>query len=168
MREIFREIEAHVNKRLTPFMSTYEKDAAIYYGPSRRQVWPRIIYPIPHNKCGDLQLALNIEIEDCLYYGLVFYKGNCEQVPGDAGQLSDAFSNRAWKKLISEFHRKDWWLWWKYLPKQGSRLNFRACSELYPALYDPDSYREIMDQILSELDRGITDMLEMGLRKDVG
>lgn len=167
MRDIFREIDAQVNKRLKPFLSTYEKDAAIYYGPSRRRVWPRIIYPIPHQKCGDLQLALNLEVEDNLYYGLIFYKGNCEFAPQDVGQLAGAFSDESWKTFIEKFtHRNDWWLWWRYLPGQEPRLNFKTCGGLYPALYDLDSYREIMDQILAELDRGIKDMLETGLRKD--
>lgn len=167
MREVFREIEAHVSKRLKPFKSTYEKDAATYYGPSRRRVWPCIIYPIPHQKCGDLQLALNIEVETNLYYGLVFYKGDCQQVPDEVGQLVDAFPNQAWKKFITKMpHQRSWWLWWKYLPAQEAHLNFQHCSELYPALYDLDSYQEIIAQIFSELDQGIEYMLETGLRRD--
>lgn len=168
MRDIFREIAAHVKaKGLEPCKSTYEGNSVIYYDPSRRRVWPNIIYPIPHRKCGDLHLALNIEVWDDLYYGLVFYKGDCEQVPDDVGQLADAFSDQAWKTFIEKFARRsDWWLWWRYLPEQDSRLNFKTCGGLYPALYDPDSYREIMGRILAELDQGIKDMLEMGLRKD--
>ncbi|WP_304973809.1 PD-(D/E)XK nuclease family protein [uncultured Alistipes sp.] len=168
MRDIFKEIAGHVEaKGLEHCQSTYENASAIYYGPSRRRVWPGIIYPIPHQRCGDLHLALNIEVEDNLYYGLIFYKGNCEFAPQDVGQLADAFSDESWKTFIEKFtHRNDWWLWWRYLPGQESRLNFKTCGGLYPALYDPDSYREIMNQILAELDRGIKDMLETGLRKD--
>lgn len=168
MRDIFQEIDAHVRtKSLEPCQSTYTDHSVIYYRQPRRRVWPGIIYPIPHQRCGDLQLALNIEVEDNLYYGLIFYKGNCEFAPQDVGQLADAFSDESWKKFIEKFtHRNDWWLWWRYLPGQESRLNFKTCGGLYPALYDSDSYREIMDQILAELDRGIEDMLETGLRKD--
>lgn len=111
-----------------------------------------------------MQLALNIEVEADLYYGLVFYKGNCQQVPGEVKQLVDAFPNEAWKKFITETrHRSDWWLWWKYLPGPKAHLNFQHCSELYPALYDPDSYQEIMAQIFSELDQGIEYMLKTGM-----
>lgn len=168
MRDIFQEIVGHVEvKGLKSCQSTYKGDSVIYYEPSRRRVWPGIIYPIPHQECGDLHLALNIEVWDDLYYGLIFYKGNCEQVPDAVGQLADAFSDQAWKTFIEKFARRnDWWLWWRYLPGQESHLNFKTCGGLYPALYDPDSYREIMNQILAELDRGIKDMLETGLRKD--
>lgn len=168
MRDMFKEIDAHVRtKGLKPCQSTYKDASAIYYGPSRRRVWPGIIYPIPHQRCGDLKLALNIEVEDNLYYGLIFYKGNCEQVPQDVGQLVGAFSDESWKKFIEKFtHRNDWWLWWRYLPGQESRLNFKTCGELYPALYDTDSYQEIMARSIAELDRGIEDMLKTGLRKD--
>jgi len=82
-------------------------------------------------------------------------------------QLVDAFPNRAWKEFISNFKlRNDWWLWYEYLPKQGPLLNFRECSEGYPALYDPDHFRAVMPQIFTELDRGLDLILETGLWED--
>lgn len=164
MRQVFREIEAHVSKRLRPSWASYEEDAAAYYGRSRRRVWPGIICPIPHQSCGGLQLAVNIEVEDYLYYGLIFYRDDFRQVPEEVGRLADAFPNQDWKDFIAGFRpRRDWWLWWEYLPKRELQLNFRECRELYPDLYDPDLFREIMSQIFQELDQGIGFALETGL-----
>lgn len=167
MREVFREIDAHAGKRLKPGWSSYEEDAAVYYGRSRRRVWPGIIYPIPHRDCGDLRLAVNIEVDWYLYYGLIFYKGDYEQAPQEVGRLRNAFPNPAWKEFIADFKpQKDWWLWSEDLPKEKPFLNFKECSELYPALYDPDRFQEIMARICAELDRGLDVLLETGLWED--
>ena len=181
MREVLREIETHVSnrfagERLSLCKPAYEEDSAIYYDSTRRRVWPGILYPMHGHECGDLKLALAIEIDDYLYYGLVFYKGDLEWVPKEVGKLADAFPGPSWAKLISEAcNRNSMWLWRKFLPAQNARLDFKNCSgndsgnclELYPALYDPKRYREIMEQIFAELDQGIESMLETGLPKDM-
>ena len=176
MREVLREIETHISNRfsgeqLSPCTSIYEDESNIYYDSTRRQAWPGLIYPLTQRKCGDLQLALLIEIDyydGSLFYGLVPYKGGRVQVPDEVEKLADAFPDPAWKRFITESpHRDRWWLWYKKLQAQKAHLDFKNCNEPYRALYDPERYREIMDQIFAELDQGIDSMLETGLPKDI-
>lgn len=164
MVQIFSEIEehiaAHFGNRLPKIRSTYQNDAERFYSPERKKIWPSLTYLVA--KCGELNIALHIEVEWNLYHGLIFFKSDdFQQVPNEISAIVNAFPNPEWEEFISSFHPKDWWLWYKYLTEE-TPIDFKHCTGRYSELYDPEGHRKLMQEIFNQLDRDIEYALETG------
>lgn len=160
MVQVFSEIEAHIGDRLRKLRATYQEDAARFYGPERRRVWPSLTYFIA--QCGEYTIALHIEVEWKLYHGLIFFRGDFQQTPQDIGKIKDAFPGAAWRRLATSLEPKDWWLWYKYLTEE-SPIDFRHCDGRYPELFDPERHRAIMEEIFVQLDHDINTAQRIGM-----
>lgn len=153
MVRVFSEIEAHIGERLRKLRATYQEDAARFYGPERRRVWPSLTYFI--TQCGEYTIALHIEVEWKLYHGLIFFRGDFQQAPQDIGKIKDAFLGMAWQELITSLEPRDWWLWYKYLTEE-SPIDFRNCDGRYSELFDSERHRVIMEEIYAQMDDDIS------------
>lgn len=164
MQKVFCEIEKHMENRAELFIpqKSYMDDSLPYY-QSRKRVWPALSYLVAQH--GNYKLALRFEVETNLYYGLVFFKNDWDQVPTERDYIKDAFSNAAWKEMISKKSGSDWWLWWRYLPSSDCLLDFRNCTGLYSDLFDKKRHKEIMQEIFAEIDANLDSILQTGLRK---
>lgn len=167
MVQVFSEMEehiaAHFGSRLPKIRSTYQSDAKQFYCPGRKKVWPSLTYLV--TKCGELNIALHIEVEWNLYHGLIFFKGDdFKQVPNEISAIANAFPNPEWEEFISSFHPKDWWLWYKYLTEK-TPIDFKHCTDRYSEFYDPEGHRKLMNEIFDQLDQDIEYALETGRYK---
>ncbi len=163
MQRVFRDIENHIGDRLKLLEPPGKyMDVSKKYYETNRKVWPGLKYLIATH--GDYNIDLCFEIEDRLYYGVVFYKNECIQVPKESPNIIDAFSNESWKKLITSHNGKSLWLWWEYLPSKDKRINFRYENECYPELYDPKGYSKIMQEIFMEIDTHLENIKKTGVR----
>ena len=164
MRRVFSDIENHIGDRLKLFgpHGKYMDSTKKYY-ESNRKVWPGLTYLIATH--GDYNIVLCFEIEDHLYYGVVFYKNESIQVPKESLSIIDAFSNESWKKLITSHNGKSIWLWWEYLPSKDKLINFRYGNEYYPELYDSESYSKIKQEIFMEIDNQLEAIKNTGVRR---
>ena len=158
MRQVFREIEAHIGTRLQKYNSSYEADAEQFYSPNRKRAWPGLTYLV--KRCGDLNIAFRVEVDWNLFCGFVFFDDNYAQVPGRSKELIDAFGSDEWKELISTYTFKGWWLWWDYLSEKP--INFKALDGVYPELYDAKRHGEIMAEVFSKIDQLLDNSLETG------
>lgn len=158
MRQVFREIEAHIGTLLQRYISSYEADAEQFYSPNRKRAWPSLTYLV--KRCGDLNIAFRVEVDGELFCGFIFFDDNYAQVPGRAKELIDAFESDEWKELISTYTFNDWWLWWDYLPEEP--INFKALDGVYPELYDAKRHGEIMAEVFARIDQLLNNSLETG------
>ena len=158
MRRVFGEIEGHIGDRLTKHSSSYENDAAEFYSSKRKKVWPSLTYLV--KQCGELTVAFRVEVDWSLSCGFIFFDENYAQVPERAKELIDAFGSENWKKLITTYTFKDWWLWWDYLPEKA--INFKELNGIYPELYDAKRHEKIMAEVFDRIDRLLDNSLEIG------
>ena len=164
MQRVFSEIENHIDHRLHLFQPqcNYSSLSKEFY-ESKKQVWPGLSYLLA--TCGDYNIALRFEVEDNLYYGVVFFKNEWDQVPRESSNIIDAFQNNSWKTMIENRgdKSKSWCLWWKYLPTKDKLINFRYGSGCYPDLYDPIGYNKIMQEIFMEIDAQLESIKNTGV-----
>ncbi len=163
MQKIFSEIENHIGSRLNLLRGQRSYiDLSKEYYESDKNIRPSLNYLLA--TCGDYNIALRFEVHDNLYYGVIFFKNKGDQAPKESPEIIDAFSNDAWKKLITARKGKDWWIWWKYLPaNKNRRINFRHGSDCYPDLYVQAEYDKIMQEIFMEIDTQLESIKNTGV-----
>ena len=163
MRRVFGEIENHIGDRLKIFepQRNYINLSKAFY-ESRKRVWPGLSYLI--GTCGDYKIALRFEIEDNLYYGVVFFKNEWDKVPEKSSEIIDAFPNDSWKDLVKSYKSGSWWLWWEYLPSNNIKIDFRKMDGCYPDLYDLTKHKEIMKEIFTEIDTHLDSIKKNGVK----
>jgi len=160
MRRVFREIEEHIGSRLQKHSSSYEADAAHFYSSARKKVWPSLTYLV--KRCDDLSIAFRVEVDEILFCGFAFFDNNYAQVPKRSKELVGAFDSAEWKKLITTYTFKDWWLWVDDLPASDKLIGFKWCDGLYSKLYNPKCHEEIMAAIFDKIDLLLDNSLETG------
>ncbi len=164
MQRVFSEIESHIGNRLNLYQPhrNYINLSKKYY-ERKGNVWPSLGYLL--TTFGDYNISLRFEVEENLYYGVVFFKNEHDQVPKESPNIIDAFQNDFWKKIIEERgdKSKSWWLWFKYLPSNGKLINFRKENEYYLDLYDPAKHNEIMQDIFMEIDTQLDSIKSTGV-----
>lgn len=165
MRRVFGEIESHLKDRLEP-MSFYHNQAARYYEKPHRNTYPSLNFILARK--NGFRVCLRIEVGWRLFYGVCFTTDDDQwsQLPKEAEKITDAFPGEAWRRMIQTYSKKDWWLWWRYLPDYENHLNFRDYSGAYPELYDAEGYRRITEAIYRELDENLESIIQTGLPAD--
>ena len=175
MIRVFDDIKAHIQKSIDSlkpsenYDHSYQQDSQYYYVKRRgKNPFPGLIYPIKTHEGFTISLLFEVGNSNWgFYYGLVFYKEDYMQYPGEIEKLTDAFSNEPWKALIDKLARKkserNWWLWWRRLPKEDETIDFQSEKKLYSELYDSERYKEIMEKIYVEIDENLDSILKTGL-----
>ena len=165
MQRIYGEIENHIGNRLNLYQPhrNYINLAKKYYN-QKGSSWPSLSYLL--TTCGDYNITLRFEVDYKLYYGVVFFKNEGDQVPKESPNIIDAFQNDSWRKMIKERgdKSKSWWLWFEYLPSNDKLINFREENENYLDLYDPAKHNEIMQEIFMEIDSQLESIKNTGMR----
>lgn len=166
---VYKDLEKHLNSHpLVNGILKVEMDIQrlkTFYNKSNTHTYPRICVDITPPKLNDIKLYLMIEIENSLYYGVIFtddlFSLN-KQVPKN---LINAFSNETWQQRVNKHPNKDWWVWWRYVhPKY--HLNFRTFCDGYEELYDEDCYKSIMTALYKVIDDNLKSIIETGLPVD--
>lgn len=166
MQRVFSEIENHIGSRLNLYQPhrTYTNLAKKYY-KQKGNVYPSLSYLL--TTCGDYNIAIRFEVDYKLFYGVVFFKNEWDQVPKESPNIIDAFQNDSWRKMIEERGNKSksWWLWFEYLPSNDKLINFREENEYYLDLYDPAKHNVIMKEIFMEIDTQLEAIINTGVRR---
>lgn len=165
MQRIYGEIENHIGNLLNLYQPhrNYINLAKKYYN-QKGSSWPSLSYLL--TTCGDYNITLRFEVDYKLYYGVVFFKNEGDQVPKESPNIIDAFQTDSWRKMIKERgdKSKSWWLWFEYLPSNDKLINFREENENYLDLYDPAKHNEIMQEIFMEIDSQLESIKNTGMR----
>ena len=161
MRGIFSHIEAHLKDRIEPL--SYYQDKCVRYYEKHINTYPNLNFILARK--NGFQVLLRIEVDWKLFYGVIFAADDDQWSRIPAKEVMDAFPGEAWKRMI-EAHKRDWWLWWRYLPDYENLLNFRDYSGAYPELYEPEGYRRITEAIYRELDENLESIIRTGLPVD--
>ena len=164
MQQVFNEIEKHISNRLVYFgvQKSYIDLSKEYY-ESNKNVCPSLNYLLA--TCGDYNIVLRFEVQDKLYFGVVFFKNEWDKEPKESSKIIDAFSSDLWKKLIKSHKGKDWWLWKDLLPAKDKLINFRQGSGCYPDLYDQEGHSKIMQEIYLAIDTHLEAIKNTGVRR---
>ena len=139
-------------------------DLETFYNESN--TWPKICVDITPPNLGKTKLYLTIEIENSLYYGILFTDDSFNRETRAPKTLLKAFACEAWQQRINNHPGKNWWIWWRLLHPRFP-LNFRTFDGGYEELYDEDSYKTIMAEMFKEIDENLKSIIKTGLPADL-
>jgi hypothetical protein len=144
MKKVFADIEEELReaKKTEPIYADYNEKAGGYY-EQKGSNWPSLNYILNEEKT----LALRIEIDHCLYYGVCNWDVSSNSNPHTLKENFEKMVANKFPTYISQ--KSDVFYLWKYLPKE--KMDFRGCNEAYMKLYDTESYKEILQMICNEL-----------------
>lgn len=171
MREFMEDIKQHIeNHELTKNLPTFhflEEGRLEKFYKKNKWNYPKICFEI--RKVNGYSVYLCIEIEDSVYYGVLFaHAPEWKWLPSEHEKVRDAFNNERWHNLIDNHSGNSWILWFNYFYVNGKLINFREQNYdgCYFDLYDEDKYQIIMNSIYEELDNNLPSILQSGLPKD--
>jgi hypothetical protein len=144
MKKVFADIEEKLRaaKKIESIYADYNEKVSSYY-EQKGSNWPSLNCILN----GEKTLALRIEIDHCLYYGVCNWDVSNNSNPHT---LNENFEKMVANKFPTYTGQKsDVFYLWKYLPEE--KIDFRGCNEAYMKLYDTESYKEILQTICNEL-----------------
>jgi hypothetical protein len=144
MKKVFADIEEKLRaaKKIESIYADYNEKVSGYY-EQKGSNWPSLNCILN----GEKTLALRIEIDHCLYYGVCNWDVSNNSNPHT---LNENFEKMVANKFPTYTGQKsDVFYLWKYLPEE--KIDFRGCNEAYMKLYDTESYKEILQTICNEL-----------------
>jgi hypothetical protein len=143
MKRVFTDIEKKLKEKdICPIYADYKERVYGYYEQNRSN-WPSLNCILNDEKT----LALRIEIDHCLYYGVCNWDDSGKSNPHGLNDDLDRIVAKRVHKYTGQ--KTDVFYLWKYLPID--KIDFRGCNEDYMKLYDAKSYGEMIGKICDEI-----------------
>jgi hypothetical protein len=143
MDRVFADIEKKLKRKgIYSIYADYKEKATGYY-EQKGSNWPSLNCILN----GEKTLALRIEIDHCLYYGVCNWDDSSKSNPHGLNDDLDRIVAKRVPKYTGQ--KTDVFYLWKYLPID--KIDFRGCNEEYMKLYDAKSYGEMIGKICDEI-----------------
>jgi hypothetical protein len=143
MKRVFTDIEKKLKEKdICTIYADYKERVYGYY-EQKGSNWPSLNYILNDEKT----LALRIEIDHCLYYGVCNWDDSSKSNPHGLNDDLDRIVAKRVPKYTGQ--KTDVFYLWKYLPID--KIDFRGCNEEYMKLYDAKSYGEMIGKICDEI-----------------